>query len=142
MKKKLIIGIIISLGLLLTTYIILIIKQIIPNPFLDTSDLVCIRDDSNATIDIKEENVYIFSFDKNAIIKSYKVQYIYILDTEKEAKKYYEYLKETDTPNLKIEDNKVIVFSNYKIEKNKGYYGRSKEQIKKYYEKEFLYECK
>lgn len=122
-KIYLIIGIIISL--LILVYIALVIFNILPNPFLDTKDLVCIRYESAAEVYYEEENIITFKFDKWAKVKSYVDELT------------------TKRPDLiiKQEGKNVISISNYNVEFGKGYYNYTKKQLKEMYEKEFNFVC-
>ena len=59
MNKKLknIIYIILVMIILIAGYVVLIFKGILPNPFLDTKDLECYRDDTNSTVNQGIESV-------------------------------------------------------------------------------------
>lgn len=142
MKKglKIVLITIISLIILLIGFIFLIIKGILPNPFLDTKDLVCKLEN------IPEYNgadvLLTFNFDKNTVFKGYSEEYIYKYETEEIATEIYEKLRQNSNSEISI-DGKTVKLSNYyKSEKDKGYYGKTKKQIKKIYVSELLYECK
>lgn len=105
------------------------------------SDLVCFRDVSNSTIDMKEEAKFIFEFDDKGIIKSYKEERSFTFPTSEEAQEYYAYLLEYSEFESKLDNNKVFSSTEYQIVENEGYYNKTKKQIKKHYEEEFKYLC-
>ena len=138
-KKTKIIVIILSSIIILVGILLLLIFN--TNLFLDTSDLVCIRDDSNFTIDIKEESRYIFKFDNKGVIISYIEERFSTYSSESEAQEYYDYLKNNYNNEVKIDGKKVSTSKIYDIIRNEGYYGKSKKELKEYYETEFNYSC-
>ena len=143
MKKgiKILIGIIIFVILLVVTYIVLVVKEILPNPLLDTRDLYCYKDSSNFTIDDKIEEKKIFKFDSKAIIISYEEKTIYTFASEEYAKEQYEYAKEQKTDNADLNKNVLTISRTFLMKENEGYYGKTKEEIKKIYGDEFSYDC-
>lgn len=144
MKKslKILTTIIILLLVLLITYVVLIITKVIPNPFLDISDLYCYRDGVQYT-DYKKDKYIIFSFDKWSNLKIGKVEEHLIYNDEELAKQEFSDLQElfNDYSNetLRLDDKTIIIegeLSNDEITRD-----MNKKQIKERY-KEFNYECK
>lgn len=137
-KTKIIVMILSSIIILAGILLLLIFNT---NLFLDTSDLVCIRDDSNFTIDIKEESRYVFKFDNKGVIISYIEERFSTYSSEIEAQEYYDYLKNNYNNEVKIDGKKVSTSKKYDVIENEGYYGKSKKELKEYYETKFNYSC-
>lgn len=115
MKKgiKLVLGFI-SLGAILVfVYVILIMKGILPNPFLDTKDLICNREYVYGDYFTIES--VIFSFDSEAVVKT--------------AQK---------VDKIENKTNRETINSNYSMLTEVE--NLTKEEIKKKY-KEYYYEC-
>ena len=138
---KILLGVLVPIIIILTVYLILIIKQILPNPFLDTKDLVCIRDSSNPTIQDKIEEEKIFKFDNKAIITSYDEKMIYTFWLESTAKREYEYAKKVKTNKVTLDNNVLTILRTYIMKENEGYYGKTKKEIRKIYEEDLGYDC-
>lgn len=141
-KFKIILTTVISILVLIIVYIILIIKGILPNPFLDTKDLVCTIFESYEDSEETFERISKFKFDNKAIIVSYEVEEISTYSSIESANKNYEYINEEKYTYVEKKENVIHLISTYEIEENKGYYGKTKKEIKEMYEKNFLYECK
>ena len=140
-KMKLILSIILIVVVLVVSYIILIIKGILPNPFLDTSELVCVRT-SNASGNSLETELVTISFDKSAKIKILKEELLIEFDIVEEAQEYYdEFIMYLGEDTLFLEGNKVSSYSIVKIDKDNNYFDKTKEEMKKIYIKEYQYEC-
>jgi len=140
MKKsmKILLGILIPIVVLIIIYIILIITKVVPNPFLDTSDLVCSRE--NDYFDFILEEKVIIKFDNKANIKEYEVYEIFKFNSLEAANDYYELLS-SDTNNLEIDEKNVIKKSVYNIEEYKEYSGKTKEEMKNIYVEKLFYIC-
>lgn len=138
---KVLIVITISLAILILIYIGLVIKEILPNPFLDTSDLVCTRAIEFETY--TEESVIIFVFDKKAKLKKYEITENMVYPTLEEAKEYYEYTKPyVNFLELIEEENKVKYFSSIKQNKDDSFhFSKTKKELKEEYEKNDSYIC-
>lgn len=135
---KIVLGIIITLIVLVIGFIILIVTEVIPNPFLDTKDLVCERgyalDENSYFIEKK-----FFKFNFKAYVKYIKQENITKYFDEELAKKYYdEIIKYTEKDKIKLNGNEIISVIN---EKN-SYSDKTKQEIKEYFEHELAYECK
>jgi len=144
MKKKnkglkIFLGILTTLILLIVVFIVLIIKEIIPNPFLDTKDLVC--EGRIKTEDYEKKIVY--KFDKKTIVEKY-VEIIAIkLDSTEETKEKYNELSKTPDIDIKLdlENNSIVASKEYNIELNNGYYGKTKKEIVDIYVNQYNYIC-
>lgn len=144
MKKgvKILIGVVLSILILVSIYIVLIIKGVLPNPFIDNKDLVCTFNDHDTSV---EEKI-IFLFDKNCVVRSYLQKRVYIYSDEKEAKEYYDNFLKKDSSiintykdrEISLEGNKIYMTLNYEIDENSIYYKKTKEEIKDIYEKEYI----
>lgn len=125
-KRMIILSIILFILALIATYIILVIKDILSNPLLDTRDLVCVRKDNYG-----DDVEYIFKFNKDAIVTSYKEIHNSILLTKEEAKEFFN-LKKQNGENVEFieSENKVKSIYEFYVEENYKYYGMTKKQIK------------
>lgn len=133
--------VLILLGILVLGYIGLIIKGVLPSPFLDTSDLVCTR-----LIKFEaytQETVITFRFDKWANLNSYEAINNLVYPTLEAATEYYEYTKPyVDSIELIEEDNKVKFFSStIKNNKDSYHFEKTKQELKDEYEKNNSYIC-
>ena len=142
MKKSIKIVFLMLLVILVFCGVFLIFKdKLLSSGDTEVSDLICSRDISNSTIDIKEEAEFVFKFDKQGIIRSYVEKRIYTFSTEREAQEQYSYFLEYSGANIKIDGNKIFESTEYDIVENQGYYGMSKKELKEYYENNFKYLC-
>ena len=91
MKKGIIFGILSVIIILIVIYMVLIIIGILPNPFLDTSDLVCTFEHPGS---VCTEEV-IFKFDNRAILKEYEENQINHYRTVEDSKIMYDSLIES-----------------------------------------------
>ena len=144
MKKgiKILMGIVIFVIVLIVTYIVLILQRVLPNPFLDTSDLYCYRDGTE--YDAYKLNKYIvFSFDKWGIFVSGESQDHLVFNKEEDAKKKFDIFKdmfeESSEDILKLEDKTVILKGelDFSLDVN----NMTRKQINERYS-ELGYECK
>ena len=138
---KVSIGALVLVVVLVLVYIVLIIKGILPNPFLDTSDLVCTR-----TIEFEtysEEEKVVFKFDKWANLEKYEMSLNVIYPTFEEAKEYYEHNKQYVESLKFIEEENKIVFSNdiFKNKDDEYHFNKTKQELKEEYEKNHSYKC-
>lgn len=120
-------------------YVVLVISKVLPNPLLDTKDLVCSRE--NDYVDFVLEEKVIIRFDSKAKIKEYELQDVFKFDSSIAAKDYYELLN-LDANNLELDKKNVIQKSVYSIKENMEYKGKTKEEIKKIYVEELFYTCR
>lgn len=142
MKKSIkILFVIILIILVFVVLVFVFKKKILFNNKTNFSDLVCTKDLSNSTVDIKEEVKITFKFDNQGIVKSYLEERNYTFFTESEAQEHYGYLLKYSDAELKIESNKIFTWVEYEMVENEGYYGKTKEELKEYYEKEFNFLC-
>lgn len=137
-KLKIIIGIIVFILALIATYIILIIKDILPNPLLDTSDLVCERIN-----DFGEEEEYIFKFNNRAKVISYQRNTNIKFNDYDFAKEYYDEIKYKE--NIKFNEEEYSISTNFtfKIEENNvQLYNKTKEEVNELYTSYYNFDCK
>lgn len=111
MKKRIKVLLIILgfIVLIIGILVILVLKKIIPNPFLDTSDLVCSKEDEQV-VWVENQNTVI-SFDKWGYSKQLDEKTIYTFESEEVAKQYFNSAKESLSGGsvvLKLEKNNVI----------------------------------
>lgn len=140
---KIVLGIIITLIVLVIGFIILIVTEVIPNPFLDTKDLVCEITIGDPTAGPQAKTIFIFKFDKQAIITSYNEKAVQYFLSNDEAKNEYNNIKSNnESANIELNENSIIYSIDYSLEVDKGYYGKSKKEIKKIFIDEYSYECK
>lgn len=138
--KKIILVIIIFIILVIASLALLITNKIIPNPFLDKKDLICIK--TTYEVEYESKKIITIKFDKWA--KSEKI----VLNEEitfydlKNAQKFFDDLKNSIGKNWKekidIKDKKVFIIN--KSDKLDKEYILSKKQTKIEYE-EIGYEC-
>lgn len=131
MKKgiKILISISVLIVLLMVTYIILIIKQVVPNPLLDTSDLVCSRE--TKLPGYTEAEIIVVEFNTDATIKSYKEIYKITYEDIEELKLYKKYMDSMNKEYKYDENNKTILNEKFiKVNKNNGYYKKTKKEMK------------
>lgn len=119
-SKKIVLGIITGIVLIVITLFILIITKTIPNPFLDTSDLLCKRENYNF------DEVITFKFNwlgKSIFTK--KDIYLYF-ESKEEADEYYNNYAVEDSGYIRENDNTIIFNTpnedekeNYKVSRKK-----------------------
>ena len=140
-NKKLIIGLSISIPLLIIiVVIVLILLGIIPNPFLDTSDLVCYEtmyEDET----VKEVLKNTFEFDKFGYFTIFNSEYTVKYNNLELAQNNYKDLIENENIDAIIDENVVIVKNQIKADEYKSFLGKKRKEIKKIYEHEFFYDC-
>lgn len=140
-KRSKIIGIIISFIIMVVTYVCLIIFEILPNPFLDTTDLICSKVVDTGDFKIIDERI--ITFDKKANIKLITEKNITEYPNEETAKIAYERItKDQDlTTKIELQGNQLVgEYIEISVENFKGY-GKNKKDVKRYYEIEFDYVC-
>ena len=121
-----------SIVLILITLLILMITNVIPNPFLDTSDLVCVRKNYNY------DEIVTFKFDRlGKSVFSNKVDHLYF-DTNEEADEYYNEFS-VDNSNL-VKENDTTIIVNTPKDNEKEHYKKSRRKIKKLYT-EYGFKC-
>ena len=131
MKKgiKILIGVIILLVILVICYIALVITKVLPNPFLDTKDLMCSRE--TQLPGYVESEIIVMEFNKDATIKTYKEMYKITFENVEELKSYKKYL---DSVNKKYKydetDKSIAIEDIMKINKENGYYKKTKKEMK------------
>lgn len=138
MKKKIII-ILISIILLIGVYTTLVLIKVLPNPFLDTKDLVCKK--INDQISFTYEEIAIIKFNKFAKVKEVEQKEIYVFLDEQEAKDYYEQESGNPSFNYEIDKNKVTISNTLTSADGIDYSVVTKKDIKKRYIEEYAYEC-
>ena len=138
---KILLGILIPIIIIVITYVILMLNGIVPNPFLDTKDLVCSRLSSSTEFNTEEEIVTIH-FDKKAIIKEVKTEYVMDFTTEQLAKEYYDKtIKYVDSAEINL-NGKIVSFPTIiKIDESNTNYNKTKKEIEKLYEEVLVYDC-
>ena len=119
---KLVLSVLCFIFIIIVVYVILIIKGILSNPFLDTKDLVCRVDNFYPD---GTDLVVTFRFDKKAMIKSYTESYVYFIEDENELNEL-KYDLEKNNEEFTINGNEVTIYINFFIERDKGYYGKTK----------------
>ena len=140
-KLKIIIGIIVFILALIATYIILIIKDILPNSQLDTKDLFCHR--INYVAEVIDGAEYVFSFDEEAKFSKYKLIYYTIYPSYEEAKEYYDNNKEIkDNMEFIEEENRINTIYIVSANESNELKDKTKEEIKQLYIDRYFYECK
>lgn len=137
--KKVIKGILISVIVLIIIYIILVLTKVLPNPFLDTKDLVCKK--INDQISFTYEEIVIIKFNNDATVREVEQKEIYVFLDEQEAKDYYEQESDNKNFNFEIEGNKVTISNTLTSENKIDYSVVTKKEIKKRYIEEYSYEC-
>lgn len=143
MKKsiKIVLCIVVPLTVLITTYIILIVKGILPNPFLDTSDLVCSRESIFGLLTYKEE--VIIKFDKFQRVNQHISIDSFIYETLEDAQDAYNNLDDKEVYKLNKEENSIEFEKTISITKDNSFYKKNKQQMKDFYINELFYtECK
>ena len=131
MKKgaKILIGVIILVVILIIVYAALVITRVLPNPFLDTKDLICSREIQFPGY--VESEIIIIKFNKDATIKNYKEIYKITYENERELKSYKEYMDSIGKEYQYDENNKTISIEDFiKVNKNNGYYKKTKKEMK------------
>ena len=115
------------------------INGVVPNPFLDTSDLVCSRE-TKLPIYVEQE-IIIVKFNKDATIKEYDEIYKIIYDDEEELNNYKDYLTSINVDYRYNESEKSIETKELiKITKENNYYNKTKKEIKNIFLDEIHYE--
>ena len=113
-NKKLIIGLSISIPLLIIiVVIVLILLGIIPNPFLDTSDLVCYEtmyEDET----VKEVLKNTFEFDKFGYFTIFNSEYTVKYNNLELAQNNYKDLIENENIDAIIDEN-VVIYGNIRV---------------------------
>lgn len=139
MKKnvKIILGVIAIFIVLIITYIILIANEILPNPFLDTSDLVCSRENNYGTLDYKEK--IIIKFDKFQRVKQHVSINSFIYKTLEDAQDAYNNLDNKEGYELNSEENSIETKKIISITKDNSFYKKNKNQMKNFYINELYY---
>jgi len=143
MKKsiKIILSIVVLLTILIGTYIILIVKEILPNPFLDTSDLVCSRESNYGLLDYKEK--IIIKFDKFQRVEQHVSINSFIYETLEDAQEAYNSLDNKEEYKLNKEENSIEFQKTILITSDNSFYKKNKKQMKDFYINELFYtECK
>lgn len=141
--KKIILSIVIFILLVVISLPILIIKNIIPNPFLDTSDLVCIMGRMEPDV-YTHQNVVTIKFNKKAIVKDIKEEGKYTFHDSKTATLFYEEFRNSIGANYKeiiSLDDKILTVKINSTDATDDMKKMLKKEIKIKYE-EFGYECK
>ena len=131
MKKglKILLGVLILLILLSIVYAILIVKQILPNPFLDTKDLICSRE--NKFPGYIESEIIIMEFNKDATIKNYKEIYKITYEDIEELKLYKESFDSLNKEYQYDENDKSISTEDFvQVDDINGYYKKTKKEMK------------
>lgn len=126
---------------IIITIIMIVLFLIAPFSFFDTSDLICSKVVDTGSFKTIDERV--ISFDKKANIKQIIEKNIIEYKDEETAKKEYERITSEQELSSKIElQGKRLVGESIEvsIEHFVGY-GKSKKEVKEYYEKEFNYIC-
>lgn len=144
MKKgiKILIGIIVSVVILVIVYAVLVIAKVLPNPFLDTKDLMCNRNsdcdgicDRKITLTVK--------FNKKALVTNVIKVDKHDFYEKEEATIFFEEFKEFIGTGweeyLEINGQQVLLIDNNFITSNEN--ELTKKEIKVKYE-ELGYECK
>ena len=125
--------------LIIIIFAILIVLGIIPNPFLDTKDLVCTRGTILEAITSTKKTI---KFKWNGDIKEINSKETYTYDEEEQAIDYFNSLKKSIGEDWEkyiiLEKNKVVINSKDPISLDVK--EMSKKQIKNKY-KENGYEC-
>ena len=140
MKNK---KIIIAVSAILATVIVLtllVLLDIIPNPFIDNRDLVCTREVDYISYIQAEKTIIEFNY--KASVKKFDQTITITYPSEDKAKQYYINANSyVDKDEIKLEKNKVIIYNKTnKIEDLKEF-DNSRKKIKKYYEDELAYKC-
>lgn len=137
-KKILIFGF--SIIILLATIVILIVKNVIPNPFLDTKDLICTK--KTYEVEYESKRVVTIEFDKWANSKNFILSEEITFIESNKAKEFFDKMKKSIGKDwgkkISIDDKKISINENIKLEKKDI---SNKKQIKVEYE-EMGYECK
>lgn len=141
MKKNVKIIFIILITLVIGTLILVFKDKLLDVVKPNYDDLVCVKDVSNSTVDIKEDSKYIFKFNKEGIINSYVEERVYTFLTEEAAQENYNFFLSYSDAVLELQGTKIFSSIEYIINEKEGYYGKSKSELKEYYEKEFGYLC-
>lgn len=141
-KLKIIIGIIVFILALIATYIILIIKDILPNPLLDTSDLVCVKELELGSLNVQENVVFEFNNRAEAInyqMFTYNTYYDY-----ESAKIVYDENKYREEYDLELieSENKIKITYNVDINNDKQLKNKQKTQLVDLYTIKYGYSCK
>lgn len=136
-KKIIIISAILATVIVLT---LLVLLDIIPNPFMDNRDLVCIREVDYISYIQAEKTIIEFNY--KASVKKFDQTITITYPSEDKAKQYYINANSyVDKDEIKLEKNKVIIYNKTnKIEDLKEF-DNSRKKIKKYYEDELAYKC-
>lgn len=130
-------------GIVLTIVVILILMftGVIPNIFVDRSDLICSRVYTK-TETFKDEDYVVIKFNNRGFAKGGNKQSKFIYNDKESAQKDYEETKqalsEDKNSNVQLEDTTVIVNSPLELSLDQKEMNRKK--IKKVYE-DFGYEC-
>lgn len=137
--KKVIKGILISVIVLIIIYIILVLTKVLPNPFLDTKDLVCTRE--TKLPGYVEQEIVIIKFNKDATIKEYDEIYKIIYEDVKELNNYKDYLTSINVDYRYNEVEKSIETKELiKITQKNNYYKKTKKEMKNIFLNEIHYE--
>lgn len=150
MKKNVKIGLIVALIILLLGILIFVFKdKLLVGGKTNYDDLVCAR----TYPETEDREIITIKFNEEGIAKEYIETQVMYFSSIEEAKTVYEKAGEDlsesveDQLNLfydsKMElDNNVIKSSFYfKVEKGQEMYNKTKEELSKYYETEYKYEC-
>ena len=131
MKKgiKILICVIISVAILVIIYAVLVIAKVLPNPFLDTKDLMCSRE--TELPGYIESEIIVIEFNKDATIKTYKEMYKITFENVEELKTYKEYLDSVNKKHKYDETDKSITIEDVtEINEENGYYKKTKKEMK------------
>ena len=131
MKKsiKILIGVIVSVVILVIVYAVLVIAKVLPNPFLDTKDLMCSRE--TQLPGYIESEIIVIEFNKDATIKTYKEMYKITFENVEELKTYKEYLDSVNKKHKYDETDKSITIEDVtEINEENGYYKKTKKEMK------------
>lgn len=139
MKNK--IKILFPVLLIIIIFVILIVVGIIPNPFLDTKDLVCTRE-SDFVTRTRTEKITI-SFNSRGNIEKIVEEYIRKYQSNEEAKQFYNSIIEdaSDDVAITIENNTVTETREQTTFENFGGYEKNKKGLTKFYTDELYYNC-
>ncbi len=122
---------------LLITLIVLILLGVIPNPFLDTSDLVCKREHYYPELGVTSIEERLYSFNNKAREEKVIERYINKYETVEIAKEEYNKLLEIGENTKKLEGNMIID----EIEITNMDSIATKKEIKSFYERQYDFVC-